>query len=118
VFRERRLEHLGVTVRVCGYQPQGVPSTGDTPSPKNSTIAGFTPPRTLSGILWGPPGLLSKRPPRPSAAKAGRQDQLLARFKLFSARFYKSHGFPVVLKGLLFFSLQRKRTRQLLMDLG
>ena len=40
VFHERKLEHLGVTVRVCGYQPQGCPlHQGDTPSPKNSTIS-------------------------------------------------------------------------------
>lgn len=115
MFRERKLEHLGVTVRVCGYQPQGVPSIGDTPSPKNSNIAGFTPHGTLSGTFGATRVVVQTSS---QDHKAGKQDQLLARFKLFPARFHKSYGFPVVLKGLLFFSLQRKRTRQLLMDLG
>lgn len=63
MFRERKLEHLGVTVRVCGYQPQGVPSIGDTPSPKNSISLDSHPTALYLGRL-GPPGLLSKRPPK------------------------------------------------------
>jgi NADPH:quinone reductase-like Zn-dependent oxidoreductase len=34
VFDERKLEHLDVTVRVCGYQPQGVPSLRGHPLPQ------------------------------------------------------------------------------------
>ena len=34
MFHERKLEHLGVTVRVCGYQPQGVPSLRGHPLPQ------------------------------------------------------------------------------------
>ena len=117
MFHERKLEHLGVTVRVCGYQPQGVPSIRGHPLPQKLNYCWIhTPARSIWDRL-GATRLLSKRPPRPPT-KAAKQDKLLARFKLLPARFHKSYGFPVVLKGLLFFSLQRKRTRQLLMDLG
>jgi NADPH:quinone reductase-like Zn-dependent oxidoreductase len=45
VFHERKLEYLGVTVRACGYQPQGVPSLKGTPPPKNLVTSGFPAPR-------------------------------------------------------------------------
>ena len=115
MFHERKLEHLGVTVRVCGYQPQGVPSIRGHPLPQKLNYRWIhTPPGSFGGHRGCCPNVLQDHPP----AKAGKQDTLLARFKLLPARFHKSYGFPVVLKGLLFFSLQRKRTRQLLMDLG
>ena len=35
MFHERKLELIGFTVRVCGYQPQGVPESGTPPPPEN-----------------------------------------------------------------------------------
>ena len=38
MFHERKLEYLGVTIRACGYQPQGVPSLKGTPPPRNKLV--------------------------------------------------------------------------------
>ncbi len=116
MFHERKLEHLGVTVRVCGYQPQGVPSIRGHPLPQKLNYRWIHTPPYLDRL--GATAVVVQTSSKTSPTKAGKQDKLLARFKLLPARFHKSYGFPVVLKGLLFFSLQRKRTRQLLMDLG